>query len=951
MMCRLLVVAIVLGACGGGGGNNSTPHNVTVDVQGPGTVTSTPNGIDCPSACSGTFTDHVTLYAQPDSGATFVGWSGACSGSDPSCSLGLSSDESATAMFAPAGNQTLTVAVTGPGSVTGMNLSCPGSNCMQSYAPGTMVTLAASPDASASFTGWSGDCTGTSACTVTMDQARNVTATFAGPPGMHMLSVTVTGPGTVTSTPSGINCSTGTCTAMFNDTDTVALMETPTGAGTFTSWSGYCTGNGPCNVPMTADRSVTATFASSGYVLTVNLGGDGAGTVVSNPAGINCTSGSLVGCSYDFGPSSGPVTLTATPDAASSFAGMGLGMTPGGCNGNNYASSCTYGLNSGGVSVGVWFSAWKGRYAFPATMTGLVLANGAYVAVGTGGNAATSTNDTAGGNGMFWTGHAAPDGLNGLTYQGGLYLAARDGGHVAASADGTTWVDYAAGTTDLEGITSSGAMAVAVGKAGSVQYSANGVNWVASTSVTAYDLLDVTYANGVFVAVGFGGTILSSSDGITWTARSSGVTSVLYGVTFGLSKFVVVGGGGVVLTSTDGTTWTKPTTTGLPVASIRGIAASNNLYVAAGDPYDSSGTGTTYVYTSTDATTWTARTTATHMEPTLRVAYPGDGYFYMLGSSGSLARSSNGTSWSPVLAPGGRGAPGNGQSNMLTTVAYNGTMWVAGGQFGSIFTSTDGFTWTSRRAAQCCGNIAGIAWGAGLTTPVFAALGYTTNASYILTSPDGITWTQAYPTSGSLLGYPIGVAYGGPTVGFAAVGGNSGTGTTYAITSLDGVTWTPSATAGTEVTGGLADLTFGGGQFVLGGWVGSPTPSGVIWTSPDGASWTQQSVVGSSAFGPLGYGNSTYVALARNSNASYTSANGIQWTSNAETFTAGAAMAFGNGVFYNSALFTSTDGVTWAQVSPLPALGEINGGVFTAAVYGANQWVGVSMGELFVTHP
>jgi hypothetical protein len=487
-------------------------------------------------------------------------------------------------------------------------------------------------------------------------------------------------------------------------------------------------------------------------------------------------------------------------------------------------------------------------------------------------------------------------------------------------------------------------MAVAVGKAGSVQYSANGITWVASTAVTAYDLTDVTYGNGVFVAVGFGGTILSSTDGITWTARTSGVTSVLYGVTYGLAKFVVVGAGGVVLTSTDGTTWTKPTTTGLPVAAIHGIAASGALYVAAGDPFDGA-TGTTWAYTSPDATTWTARTTATFNEPTLRVAYPGDGNFYMLGSSGSLARSANGTSWTPVLAPGGRNAPGMGQSNMLGAIAYSGTLWVAGGQFGSIFTSPDGVTWTSRRAARCCGSIDGIDYGNGL----FAAVGDTSGAAYILTSPDGITWTQKFPTSGTFSGYPIGIAYGGATVGFAAVGAFNQTG--FALTSTDGATWTASATAGTQIMGGVASLIYGGGQFVLGGYAGSPNPSGVIWTSPDGASWTQQSVMGSSAFGPVGYGNSTYVALARNSNASYTSANGIQWTSYPQTFTAGQGMAFGNGVFYNSALFTSTNGVSWTQVSPLPDLAEINGGVFTAAVYGANKWVGVSSNELFVTHP
>jgi len=103
MVSRALAVAIVLGACGGGGGgNNNMPHTVTVDVVGPGSVTSTPVGIDCPSSgCTGTFTDHVTLYAQPDNGATFVGWSGGCTGADPSCTVQLQNDQMVTAMVFP----------------------------------------------------------------------------------------------------------------------------------------------------------------------------------------------------------------------------------------------------------------------------------------------------------------------------------------------------------------------------------------------------------------------------------------------------------------------------------------------------------------------------------------------------------------------------------------------------------------------------------------------------------------------------------------------------------------------------------------------------------------------------------------------------------------------------------------------------------------------------------
>jgi hypothetical protein len=54
-----------------------------------------------------------------------------------------------------------------------------GSNCSDSFINGTVVTLTATADVGSTFTGWSGACTGTAVCLVTMDEARNVTATFA----------------------------------------------------------------------------------------------------------------------------------------------------------------------------------------------------------------------------------------------------------------------------------------------------------------------------------------------------------------------------------------------------------------------------------------------------------------------------------------------------------------------------------------------------------------------------------------------------------------------------------------------------------------------------------------------------------------------------------------------------------------------------------------------------
>jgi uncharacterized repeat protein (TIGR03803 family) len=80
------------------------------------------------------------------------------------------------------------------------------------------------------------------------------------------LAVTMegTGTGTVTSVPSGIDCTTGTCSAMFTPGATVVLTEAPGNDAKFGGWGGYCSGTATtCTVTMSGTETVTATFTST----------------------------------------------------------------------------------------------------------------------------------------------------------------------------------------------------------------------------------------------------------------------------------------------------------------------------------------------------------------------------------------------------------------------------------------------------------------------------------------------------------------------------------------------------------------------------------------------------------------------------------------------------------------------------------------------------------------
>jgi len=78
----------------------------------------------------------------------------------------------------------------------------------------------------------------------------------------HTLTVSKagSGSGTVTSSPSGINCG-ATCSASFAAGTMVTLTAAADAGSTFTGWSGGgCSGTGTCTVTMSADQAVTATF-------------------------------------------------------------------------------------------------------------------------------------------------------------------------------------------------------------------------------------------------------------------------------------------------------------------------------------------------------------------------------------------------------------------------------------------------------------------------------------------------------------------------------------------------------------------------------------------------------------------------------------------------------------------------------------------------------------------
>jgi uncharacterized repeat protein (TIGR02543 family) len=161
--------------------------------------------------------------------------------------------------------QRLTVSKAGNGSGTvtsnAAGISC-GTACSTTFEIGSSVALTATPATGTTFAGWAGSCSGTGTCTVPINAAKSVTATFT----LQSRSLTVkkagNGVGKVTSAPAGVNCPKA-CLGSFLYGTALTLTATPSKKAVFSGWTGDCAGKSKtCALSMTANHTATAKFTA-----------------------------------------------------------------------------------------------------------------------------------------------------------------------------------------------------------------------------------------------------------------------------------------------------------------------------------------------------------------------------------------------------------------------------------------------------------------------------------------------------------------------------------------------------------------------------------------------------------------------------------------------------------------------------------------------------------------
>ena len=339
-----VLISFVLTVSKSGAGSGSISPDSGTIVWGTGTSGTA-------SYASGT---SVVLTATADSGSVFDSWSGCDSASGSTCTVAMNADKSVTATFnqdtAPAVQYAITVnkSGTGNGSITADagTISWAASTGTATYDANASVILTATASKGSTFESWSGcDTSSGSTCTVEMNAAKTVTATFTIIPNQYSLSVTKTGEGsgTVTSSPVGIKCG-DSCSKSFKKNLRVTLRAKSSSDSKFTGWSGACSGNKTtCTLKVDSAKEATANFdLIPTYTLTVTKDGDGSGTVTGLPKGLD--KGILCGdkCSDTFllKDENKPVKVVLKARAASGSAFTGWTGACSGTAGSAGSGSC-----------------------------------------------------------------------------------------------------------------------------------------------------------------------------------------------------------------------------------------------------------------------------------------------------------------------------------------------------------------------------------------------------------------------------------------------------------------------------------------------------------------------------------------------------------------------------------------------------------------------------------
>lgn len=342
--------------------------------------------------------------------------------------------------------------------------------------------------------------------------------------------------------------------------------------------------------------------------------------------------------------------------------------------------------------------------SFPADLADVRIENGLWVAVGNRGT-------------VWYRGETRPylwkpSDLSGFWFNGGVPLA------------NTNELLF----TDINTLAGDDRLTVALGGPRSALRIVNG-SWASVDSTGIEDWINAArYANGRWVAVGDNGGVYRSTNGISWQAAYPtyrhdqqekgfvGTTRNLHGVDFGMGRWVTVGERGMIRVSTNNAvTWFAATNSSsehlydVRFAEGQWICVGENRTVLRSldglrwdlvhweQPADATNTG---LASRPFPYYWEACNTPTNAGPGIPVSYIerefgqalrqvdfGGGLWIAVGDKGGVFNSTDGVHWSQSATLDG---------GSLGAVRYSPEGWMAAGEDGAAFDSTGGQDWDRR---------------------------------------------------------------------------------------------------------------------------------------------------------------------------------------------------------------------------------------------------------------
>ena len=359
-------------------------------------------------------------------------------------------------------------------------------------------------------------------------------------------------------------------------------------------------------------------------------------------------------------------------------------------------------------------------------------------------------------------------------------------------------------------------------------------------------------------------------------------TSLFGGVTTGTTYYILtVGVGTFTITATDGgvSAVTLNSTTGS-----MSLAAVGWDHIIPGYPLANALDSSTLYYVepkiqfSDPGFSQTATILPTQNTNTYTAVAYGNGYFIAIAStSGSAARSTDGTTWTSLAMP----------SSVPTwnSIAYGNGYWVivsGGASLYAYYSSANGDGWR-RSTLPSSNDWIHVVYGNG----IFVALAPSGLSGAVAASTDnGATWTSGIMPFGAPASWTNIVYGGGKFVAIAS-------GSTQAAYSTNGTSWTAC-----NILGGTlwTDIAYGNGRFVA-----ITTTTAATAYSFDGINWylSNLSVLGTK----ITYGQGVFLIVCNGQTAGYISEDGINWkqqtvtSSNYNGVTFGYNLTTGVGIF------------------------------------------------------